>query len=158
MAPKQTETYIDTLGAMLSEIGSIEDPVERRERLEQFLTKADPGSQIDACRLYLLCRTHFIDVRECPYIWQMLLPVLDAAANVRINQAREPDTKREYLFMEIMSVAALSEFGTEPVSEEQMLTTIAERENLDATELKHAYSEWKANQKQGQTTSKAKRP
>lgn len=142
-----TETYINTLVEMLSEIGSIDDPVERREPLEQFLTKADPGSQIDACQLYLLCRTHFIDVRECPYIWQMLLPVLDEAANDRIKQARGPDTKQEYLYIEIMSVSALSELGSEPVNEEQMITAIAQRENLDYTKLEHAYHEWKTKQK-----------
>ena len=134
---------MDGLGALLSEISKIEDPVERRERLENFLTKADPASQVDACRLYLLCRTHFIDVRECPYVWQMLLPVLDAAANERVEQAREPGAKREYLYMEIMSVSALSEMGSDPLSEQQMISRIAEREGIDPDSLKKSYYQWK---------------
>ena len=134
---------MDGLGAILSEIGGIDDPVERRERLEHFLTKADPASQFDACRLYLLCRTHFIDVRECPYIWQMLLPVLDAAANERVKQARGPDIKREYLYMEIMNVSALSELSSDPVSEQQMITAIAARESLDPDSLSQSYYRWK---------------
>ena len=134
---------MDDLATILSEMSGIEDPAERRERLEHFLTKADPASQFDACRLYLLCRTHFIDVRECPYIWQMLLPVLDAAANERVKQARGPDIKHDYLYMEIMNVSALSELSDDRVSEQQMITTVAERENLDPDSLAHSYYRWK---------------
>jgi hypothetical protein len=42
-----------------------------------------------------------------------------------------------------MNVSALSELSDDRVSEQQMITTVAERENLDPDSLAHSYYRWK---------------